>query len=93
MSDTNDWTPDQIHYFQESFRALKEANGNEPFALPPWMRATAIELGLLPPLSVQIETKLGGMVCRGLLHLDEDGIYRGKIHVVKGPLAEESNDE
>jgi len=85
MSKVNlsEWTPEQIDEFEQLFRDLKKIYGNEPLALTPEQRDIAVQLGLIPPLSVKVEVDFKGEKCRGFLHLDDNDVYRGMVYLVE----------
>lgn len=77
----NEWTPEQIYYFSELFLVLKKKSGDKPLALTPEQRDIAIQLGLIPIPTVQVEvTASDGKARRGLLLLCDDGVYRGSVY-------------
>lgn len=81
--DLSDWTPEQVDHFERTFQMfllLKKNNPDGSLALTPDQRDIAVQLGLIPPLSVMIEVEIEGKTYRGLLSLqDDDDIYRGAI--------------
>jgi hypothetical protein len=78
-----EWTPEQIDEFEQLFRDLKKISGDEPLALTPEQRDIAVQLGLMPPLSVKVEVDFKRGKCRGLLRMDGDDVYRGAVYLVE----------
>jgi len=81
--DLSEWNTDQIDHFEQVILALKEMNGDKPFALRPEQRAIAVRLGILEPLSVKVEVMLEGKPYTGTLHQDGD-VYRGEVCLAEG---------